>query len=219
MSDAPSPDAPDAPDAEPAEPTEPADPETPARSRASLALRLGALAVLVVGGLLLGRHYGLTDLKTAVTTLQETVQGAGALGVVLFLVVFCVGELIHIPGMAFVFVGVLSYGPLVGGVVSYLAALGSVSFSFAVVRGLGGKALDELKNAWVRRALAGIQRRPVLTVALLRSVLWLTPALNYALALSSLRFRDYLLGSAAGLALPFVVLVALFDRIAAWYLG
>jgi uncharacterized membrane protein YdjX (TVP38/TMEM64 family) len=36
----------------------------------------------------------------------------------------------------------------------------------------------------------------------LRLFLWLAPALNYALALSPIRYRDYLAGSAIGLVVP-----------------
>jgi uncharacterized membrane protein YdjX (TVP38/TMEM64 family) len=39
-------------------------------------------------------------------------------------------------------------------------------------------------------------------VALLRLVLWMAPAVNYALALSPVRYRDYAIGSAVGLAIP-----------------
>ena len=40
------------------------------------------------------------------------------------------------------------------------------------------------------------------------------PALNYTLALSGVRRRDYLLGSLLGLPLPLLVYCFFFDRIA-----
>jgi uncharacterized membrane protein YdjX (TVP38/TMEM64 family) len=61
--------------------------------------------------------------------------------------------------------------------------------------------------------LGRLDAHPVRVVALLRVVLIHSPQLNYALALSSLRYRDYLLGSALGLVLPVAVEVLLVERL------
>lgn len=50
-------------------------------------------------------------------------------------------------------------------------------------------------------------RTSIVTVVVLRLLLFMTPAVNYALALTPLRFRDFLLGSAIGL-IPGVILFA-----------
>ena len=49
------------------------------------------------------------------------------------------------------------------------------------------------------------------TVLLLRLVLWMAPELNYALALSNVGYRPYLVGSALGLVAPIGGTVLLFD--------
>ena len=59
--------------------------------------------------------------------------------------------------------------------------------------------------------LARLDERPVTTVIVLRTLLWLAPPLNYALALSSIRFRHYLIGSALGLLLPVAGAALFFD--------
>ncbi len=56
-----------------------------------------------------------------------------------------------------------------------------------------------------------LDERPITTVLLLRTVFWLAPPLNYALALSSVRFRHYLIGSAAGLVAPVGGAAVFFD--------
>jgi uncharacterized membrane protein YdjX (TVP38/TMEM64 family) len=115
-----------------------------------------------------------------------------------------------VPGLVFVAAGVLAYGPRVGGLVSYGAALVSISVSFGVVRALGGRALGDT------RVMQKLDLRPVRTIAALRLFLVLSPPLNYALALSRVRFRDYLLGSALGLAPPTALAAIFFDRVLAW---
>jgi uncharacterized membrane protein YdjX (TVP38/TMEM64 family) len=59
--------------------------------------------------------------------------------------------------------------------------------------------------------LGHLDARPIRTVFALRLVLWLAPALNYALALTRARFRDYAIGSALGLILPVAGAAILFD--------
>ena len=142
---------------------------------------------------------------------RQTVLEAGAWGALLFVVLFVVGELIHIPGMVFVAAGILAYGRVVGFGVSLFAALCSVGVSFVVVRAVGGKALAEIERPFVKKLMARLEQRPITTVMILRSILWLAPALNYALALSSIRLRDYLIGSALGLIVPVLAASFLFD--------
>ena len=123
------------------------------------------------------------------------------------------GELVHIPGMIFVAAGILAWGQLGGFFVSLLGAVVSVSVSFWVVRALGGKALDRIDKPFMRKMLGRLHARPILTIFILRAIFWVAPPLNYALALSSVRFRDYLVGSTAGLVIPVGLAALVFDLI------
>jgi uncharacterized membrane protein YdjX (TVP38/TMEM64 family) len=182
-------------------------------SSRTLWLRLGALGVVTVGLIVLSSVSGLgKELKP--DAFRAHVLAAGSWGPLLLLVAFAVGELVHVPGVVFVGAAVLAYGRPLGGLLAYVGAIVSLAVSFAVVRGIGGKPLGAIKWAFARRLLGQLDTHPLRTVVLLRSVLWMTPQLNYALALSNLRFRDYLLGSAAGLVLPIVALSYVF----AWFL-
>jgi uncharacterized membrane protein YdjX (TVP38/TMEM64 family) len=180
-------------------------PEQPTPTTRWRWMRLVALAALVVALLVAGRLSGLTD-RLSVPALRATVAAAGAWGPVLFVVAFCVGELVHVPGMVFVAAAALGYGPVSGAALSFAGALASQSVTFAFVRSVGGKPLATLKWPFARRLLAHLDRRPVLTIALLRLVLWISPPVSYALALSGVRFRSYFAGSALGLAIPIPVI-------------
>ncbi len=174
--------------------------------------RLAALAAVVVGLVVAGRMTGLTALLSA-AQIRAALRAAGAWGPLLFVAGFCAGELVHVPGMVFVGAAVVAYGRLGGGALSLVGAMASLSVSFAVVRAVGGRPLGAVRWAWVRRMLVHLESRPVRTVALLRLVLWMAPQLNYALALSNVRFRSYVLGSALGLAVPILAVALLFDRL------
>jgi uncharacterized membrane protein YdjX (TVP38/TMEM64 family) len=168
-------------------------------------VRLVALAVLVVAMLVAGHVSGLTA-RLDVPALRANIATAGGWGPVLFLPAFCVGELVHVPGIVFVAAAAFAYGPVYGAALAYVGALASVSVTFAFVRGVGGKPLATVRWHFARRLLAHLDRRPVLTIALLRLVLWISPPISYALALSGVRFRSYLAGSALGLAIPVPVI-------------
>jgi uncharacterized membrane protein YdjX (TVP38/TMEM64 family) len=189
----------------------PAPPPAPAPSPVKW-WRIGALVVLTVGLLVLGKVTGLTAYLTT-ERIRTLVVTAGWWGVVLLIALFCVGELVHVPGFVFVAAAVIAYGRLGGGLLGYVGALCSVSVSFFIVRGVGGKPLGAIRWRFVQRILGQLDTHPVRTVTILRSILWLAPQLNYALALSNVRYRDYFIGSALGLALPVTGMVLLFDRI------
>jgi uncharacterized membrane protein YdjX (TVP38/TMEM64 family) len=173
--------------------------------------RLALLAALVIGLVILGKLTGLTAYLST-EHVRGAMTAAGWWGVLLFLAAFCLGELVHVPGMVFVAAAVIAYGRVAGGGLAFVGALLSLTVSFAIVRGVGGKPLGAIKWRFVRRLLGHLESHPVRTITLLRLVLWMAPQLNYALALANVRFRDYLLGSALGLALPLAGTVLLFDR-------
>src|SRR5215472_17718672 len=120
----------------------------PWRARLRLIAAL-ALALLLLG---IGRVFDLQQHLT-VESLRATLASAGIAGVALYVIAFCVGELLHVPGLVFVAAGVLGYGPALGGPLAFLGAVASVSVSFWIVRAVGGRPLGELQTRWVRRAL------------------------------------------------------------------
>jgi uncharacterized membrane protein YdjX (TVP38/TMEM64 family) len=186
----------------------------PASSAAPRLARLRLMAALALALLLFGIGRAL-DLQQHLTaeSLRATMASTGTAGVALYVIAFCLGELLHVPGLVFVAAGVLAYGPALGGPLAFLGAVASVSVSFWVVRAIGGRPLGELRTGWVRRALAQLDARPIATIAMLRLALILSPPLNYALALSQVRFAHYFLGSVLGLVVPIALAVVLFDHL------
>lgn len=158
-------------------------------------LALAALAVIVLAMVVLpvGRW---------TAEVVARVRGAGALGMVAFGALYIGAALTLLPGSALTLGAGLAYGPVVGvlivGPVSVLAA----TLAFLVARGVG--------RGWVERRVAAdphfarlqraIAARGFRVVLLLRlSPLFPYSLLNYALGLSGVRTRDYVLASAIGM--------------------
>jgi uncharacterized membrane protein YdjX (TVP38/TMEM64 family) len=171
-------------------------------------LRLAALFVALIALAAIGAATGLRD-RFTVANLQAQIAASGPWGALLFGAAWCLGSLLYLPGIVFLVVATLAWGRVAGAGIGFLGAVAAVTLSFVLVRAVGGQALGESNRPWIRRVMARLDSHPIGSVFLLRLVLLTSPPINYSLALSSIRFRDHLIGSALGLAPP-VVAVSLF---------
>jgi uncharacterized membrane protein YdjX (TVP38/TMEM64 family) len=160
------------------------------------------LTVFEVSGL--RDHFNLTFMRQVI--LQHQIGG-----LMLFVLLFSLGNLIQIPGWVFLAAAVLTLGRVWGGAVTYVAAVTSCAFTFVTIRALGGDALRLLKNRVAVRLLRELDAHPIASVALLRILFQTVPALNYALAMSGIKFRTYLIGTLIGLPVPIALYCIFFD--------
>ena len=163
------------------------------------------LTVFEVSGL--RDHFNLEFMRQVI--LQHQIGG-----LMLFILLFSLGNLVQIPGWVFLAAAVLTLGRVGGGAVTYIAAVTSCAFTFVTIRALGGDALRLLKNRVAVRILSELDAHPVTSVALLRILFQTVPALNYALAMSGIKFRTYLIGTLVGLPVPIALYCIFFDIVA-----
>jgi uncharacterized membrane protein YdjX (TVP38/TMEM64 family) len=173
------------------------------------------LLVVAFLGLLLA-VVELTGVRAHLDLAYVRAQFAGHVvqGLAIFAVLFSVGNLIQVPGWIFLAAAVLALGRTWGGCATMVAAMVSTSVSFWLLRALGGDALRGLRGRFAQRVFAQLDAHPVRSVALLRLVFGTAPPLNVALALSGVRFRDYLLGSALGMPVPIAFFTVFLDSAA-----
>ena len=134
-------------------------------------------------------------------------------GLFIFILLFCMGNLIQVPGWIFLAAAVLALGKTWGGIATYIAATISCIFTFLTIRFIGGDAIRGLKNRTALKIFHGLDAHPIKSIALLRILFQTVPALNYALALSGVKFHKYLIGTMIGLPLPITVYCLFFDYI------
>ena len=144
---------------------------------------------------------------------REVIEQHQIGGLLLFVLLFSLGNLIQVPGWIFLAAAVLTLGQLWGGVVTYVAAVVSCVLTFLTIRAVGGDALRQLKNRLAVRILRQLDARPIRSVALLRLLFQTAPALNYALSMSGIRFRNYLVGTLLGLPIPIALYCVFFDEL------
>lgn len=180
--------------------------------------RVWAGAAVLVLVALLGKVTGLAD-RLDGETMRHALLAAGPCGVLWFIGAFSAGNVLNVPGIVFISVSALVYGPVAGAMLALSGAVVASSTSFCVARRLRGRspeaeddaaaateAAPTLGPAWAQRVFARLEEHPVLVIAALRCVMIVSPPLNYALAFSSVRHRDYVLGNLLGLAGPIAVI-------------
>jgi uncharacterized membrane protein YdjX (TVP38/TMEM64 family) len=163
------------------------------------------LAVFELSGL--KNHFSLVFLQHKI--LENRLSG-----LLIFVLLFSLGNLIQIPGWLFLAAAVLSLGKGWGGIATYTAACISCGVTFLIIRIVGGDALRQLDSKIAVNLLRGLNARPITSVLLLRILFQTMPALNYCLAMSGVRFRKYMTGTLLGLPLPIALYCIFFD-----YLG
>jgi len=94
-----------------------------------------------------------------------------------------------------------------------MAAMCSSTISFLLIRAAGGTALRSFNHRWADKIFAHLDERPILSVASLRLMFQTLPALNYALALADIRFRDYLAGTVLVLPVPIFLYCYFFELV------
>jgi len=162
-------------------------------------------AIFQISGL--REHFNLAFIRQLI--LQHRVGG-----LILFVLLFSLGNLIQIPGLVFLAAAVVTLDRFWGGVVTYVAAVVSCALTFVIIRALGGDALRSLRNRVAVKILHQLDAHPIGSVALLRVLFQTAPTLNYALGMSGIKFRNYLMGTLAGLPLPIALYCIFFDLLA-----
>jgi uncharacterized membrane protein YdjX (TVP38/TMEM64 family) len=129
------------------------------------------------------------------------VQSLGAFGAVAF-VGMCVGAvLLHLPEIVLIAIGGVLFGCVKGFLLGWIGSVAGSTCSFLIaryfIRDAVRRALlsrfDRMQAIDERLALRGFR-----TVLLLRFVLFMAPPLNWAIGVTRVRMRDYVLGSALG---------------------
>lgn len=183
------------------------------RSRQLRRIGLGlAIVAFIVIGTLLWRSGLVTP-----SSIDAWLVSMGNWAPVLFVGAHILGSLIGLPTMAFLVAARLAFGPWLGFALGYGGGVIAVCIPFLTARALRRPEGEPWhpKGKWLGKAYDQIDSHPLRTVVLLRLFLWFNQPLSYALALTRVRRRDYVLGCAIGLA-P-IAGAAVFS--AGWFTG
>lgn len=152
--------------------------------------------------------------QISVDYLRHQVLGHRLGGLVVFILLFSLGNLIQIPGWLFLAAAVLTMGKIYGGMATYIAACVSCAVTFLIIRYVGGDVLRQIESKFAEKALKHLHAQPIRSVIMLRVLFQTMPALNYTLSMSGVPFRKYMMGTFLGLPVPIILYCFLFDYLA-----
>jgi uncharacterized membrane protein YdjX (TVP38/TMEM64 family) len=178
---------------------------------------VGVLVLLVGLGAWASAHYDLARVLDE-EHVDRLVAEAGAWGVLVYLAVFIVGELLNIPGLVFVGAAVVAYGRGTGLGLAFVGAFLSATVGFFFARAIAGRPLTHGRSRPTRWVLHRLELHPVRMVAILRLIFWMAPLLTYVLGMTNIRYKAYALGTAIGLVPGVVAGVFFMDWIARTFL-
>ena len=174
--------------------------------RRRLPLRPLLLVAVVVACIVGVRASGVAEGLT-LTELQGFVSDFGVAAIPVYWLVFLLAVAMTVPGYPFVVLGVLCFGGVVGVPVALAGAGLSGTLVTSAYRAVGGQ--PELPRwAVVQKALALVERRPVLGIAALRVIFMISGPANVVLAFAGVRPLHNLLGTVLGLV-PATLITAL----------
>jgi uncharacterized membrane protein YdjX (TVP38/TMEM64 family) len=139
------------------------------------------------------------------------VERAGIWGPVAFVGLFAAAEIVHFPGILFVFAAAALWPARVAVPTVYLGALTASVVVFALARRVVPAELRERLPERLLRYESLLESHGLVTVIGLRLVLFMAPTVHWLLGASRVSSRDFVFGTALGLA-PGVVALTLLGR-------
>lgn len=183
------------------------------RSYYKVVLGIVALVALI----LVVRESGVRDLLD-IESAREVILGYGALAPLLYILFYILASLLFIPGTPLTLLGGAIFGPLYGTIYTIVGATAGALLAFLMMRFIGGGLLEKGSGDIVLRLREydeKLKNHGLATVLFLR----LAPpfpfnGLNFSLGLTSVRFRDYALGTFLGIMPGTFTLVYFGDSLA-----
>jgi uncharacterized membrane protein YdjX (TVP38/TMEM64 family) len=164
------------------------------RNTGTRAVRVIVLMVALASFAVMGRYWG-----DSLPSLLEWVRGQGATGAIVFVAVYALATVAMVPGSLMTLAAGAVYGVANGTALVMAGATLGANLAFLVSRYLARPAVESRlrKRPGLASMEAAVAQRGLHVVFLLRlSPLFPFNLLNYALGLTSIRARDYLLACA-----------------------
>ncbi len=155
-------------------------------------LRIALLIILLAG---IGMAILYRDQLDA-TALETWVQGAGAAGPLLFMLIYILGTVFFMPGSMLTLAGGALFGPLLGTFYNLTAATIGAIISFLAARYLASDWVEKKTGGWMKQLINGVENEGWRFIAFTRLVpLFPFNLLNYALGLTRISFTQYIVAT------------------------
>lgn len=153
------------------------------------------------------------QLRETLTDVRTTAQSLWY-APLLFILSYIIGATFFIPATLFILAAAFLWGWLAGGFYALVAAIACAGLSFELSRYVFGSLAEKLfseRLPWLHRMFDGAGVRSVMLLRLVPGIPF--PVFNFGAGLTSLRSRDYMIGSSLGLTIPTFIIAFSADAI------
>ena len=161
-------------------------------------IKAAALVLFVITAVVIVRFTPVKEFLTA-ERLGNFLENAGFLAPLAFIIVYAAGVCLFVPGTLLTALGAAIFGPYLGFLYVWVAAMLGSSLAFFIGRYLGRDFAASLIGDRLRKYDEAIERNGFATVLYLRLVYFPFTPLNFGMGLTRVRFRDYFSGTALGI--------------------
>ncbi|MCE7792665.1 TVP38/TMEM64 family protein [Salipaludibacillus sp. CUR1] len=158
------------------------------------AIKLVSLLAVIGAVILIAWQTGIMDRLQDVAAMQEFINSFGMLGYVIFVLVFVAVAVFMLPGAVLTIVAGITFGPVIGGILSLIGATLGAAAAFLVAKYLArDMILKKFKgNPIFDKIDKGVEKNGVSFLILTRLVpVFPYNVQNYAYGLTSLGFAKY----------------------------
>ena len=156
------------------------------------------MVLFVITAVVIVRFTPVKEFLTA-ERLGNFLENAGFLAPLAFIIVYAAGVCLFVPGTLLTALGAAIFGPYLGFLYVWVAAMLGSSLAFFIGRYLGRDFAASLIGDRLRKYDEAIERNGFATVLYLRLVYFPFTPLNFGMGLTRVRFRDYFSGTALGI--------------------
>lgn len=132
----------------------------------------------------------------SVSQIEQWINQQGWLAPVIFILAYIIATVLFLPGALFTFAGGIIFGPVLGVFYNLVGATIGAALSFLIARYLASDFVSQRSGGKLKQLINGVETEGWRFVAFVRLVpLFPFNLLNYALGLTKISFRQYLVAT------------------------
>ncbi len=167
--------------------------------------------LVVVTGLVVAHRLGVFEQFAAPEKVKQTLVDLGPWGYVAFLLAFALLQPFGMPGTIFVFAAPLIWPWPIAFALSMTGTMAASTIGFSFSRFVARDWVAKIIPKRFKKYDEALEKRGLLTVAVLRFIFWMPPLLHAFFGISKVRFWAHFWGSLAGYFIP-LLLVSYFGE-------
>jgi uncharacterized membrane protein YdjX (TVP38/TMEM64 family) len=167
-------------------------------------LGAGALVAFLVAVIILHRKLNLwqylaeENLGSTITAIRAWVGRFGVWGPAIFTLAGSGAFMITTPALLIIYLSVILFGYVTGGIASTLALLGGTTLIYYTGQALGRPFVQGIFGNRFARIEERFSRRELMNVIYLRLLFFMSPWMNWLLCVTGVRYRNVLFGTLLG---------------------